>query len=92
VEDSACAQAKPPDLVYGFPMPALIRERLIFPTPIEDTGLSAFPALTLAIALTYVLGDFFRPFLPRPLGWMLDIALCFVLYKITHHYLSKLRE
>ena len=50
------------------------------------------PALALAIALTYVLGDFFRPFLPRPLGWLLDIALCFALYKITYYYLSKLRE
>jgi hypothetical protein len=53
---------------------------------------SAFPALALAIALTYVLGDFFRPFLPRPLGWALDILLCFALYKISHYYLSKLRE
>lgn len=54
--------------------------------------MSAFPALALAIALTYVLGDFFRPFLPRPLDWALDILLCFALYKISHYYLSKLRE
>jgi hypothetical protein len=58
----------------------------------RDIGVSAFPALALAIALTYVLGDFFRPFLPRPLGWILDIALCFVIYKISYYYLSKLRE
>lgn len=54
--------------------------------------MSAFPALALAIALTYVLGDFFRPFLPLPISMILDIALCFALYKIANHYLKKLRE
>lgn len=53
---------------------------------------SAFPALALAIALTYVIGDFFRPHLPQPISIMADIALCFVLYKVTNHYLRQLRE
>ena len=53
---------------------------------------SAFPALALAIALTYVIGDFFRPHLPQPISIVLDVVLCFVLYKVTNHYLSKLRE
>lgn len=67
-------------------------EVFLMTNPLRNIGVSAFPALALAIALTYVLGDFFRPFLPRPLGWLLDIALCFALYKITYYYLSKLRE
>jgi hypothetical protein len=53
---------------------------------------SAFPALALAIALTYVIGDFFRPHLPQPISIVVDIVLCFVIYKISHHYLNKLRE
>lgn len=53
---------------------------------------SAFPALALAIALTYVIGDLFRPHLPQPISIVLDILLCFVLYKIANHYLRKLRE
>jgi len=53
---------------------------------------SAFPALALAIALTYVIGDLFRPHLPQPLSILVDIVLCFVIYKVTNHYLSKLRE
>ena len=54
--------------------------------------MSAFPALALAIALTYVIGDLFRPHLPQPLSILVDIVLCFVIYKVTNHYLSKLRE
>ncbi len=54
--------------------------------------MSAFPALALAIALTYVLGDVFHPFLPQPVNILLDIGLCFALYKISNHYLKKLRE
>lgn len=54
--------------------------------------MSAFPALALAIALTYVIGDFFRPHLPQPISIVVDIVLCFVIYKVTNHYLSKLRE
>lgn len=73
-------------LVYG------LVEVFMMTNSSRNIGVSAFPALALAIALTYVLGDFFRPFLPRPLGWLLDIALCFALYKITYYYLSKLRE
>ncbi|MCR6652776.1 MAG: hypothetical protein NVV73_15420 [Cellvibrionaceae bacterium] len=54
--------------------------------------MSAFPSLALAIALTYVIGDLFRPHLPQPFSALVDIVLCIVIYKITNHYLRKLRD
>jgi ABC-type dipeptide/oligopeptide/nickel transport system permease subunit len=53
---------------------------------------SAFPSLALAIALTYVIGDLFRPHLSQPFSAIVDIVLCIVIYKITNHYLRKLRD
>jgi hypothetical protein len=58
----------------------------------QDNCVSAFPALALAIALTYVIGDLYRPHLPLWISIAFDVVICIVLYKVTHHYLRKLRD
>lgn len=54
--------------------------------------MSAFPALALAIALTYLVGDLYRPYLPRGIGYIVDFALCAVIFRVTHLYLKKLKD
>lgn len=54
--------------------------------------MSAFPALALAIALTYLIGDVYRPYLPKGLAYLIDFAVCVVVFRFTHLYLKKLKE
>jgi hypothetical protein len=54
--------------------------------------MSAFPALALAIALTYVIGDAYRPLLPRALSFLLDMGLVLILFLISNRYLKNLKE
>lgn len=50
------------------------------------------PPLLLAIAVTYLLGDLYRPHLPMAAYLMLDLVLSIVLYRIANHYFSNLRS
>jgi hypothetical protein len=76
-------QAHKAELVYVFSIEIVI---------LRIARVSAFPALALAIALTYVIGDLFRPHLSQPFSAIVDVVLCIVIYKITNHYLRKLRD
>lgn len=53
--------------------------------------MSAFPALALAIAMTYMLGDLYRPYMPKGLGYMIDLGLCLLVFRFTHRYLKNLK-
>ena len=50
------------------------------------------PPLLLSVALTYVIGDLYRPHLSTALHLVLDLVICIVLYRIANHYFSNLRD
>lgn len=54
--------------------------------------MSAIPALALAVALTYVIGDLYRPYLPGAVSILVSGVVCLVLFKVTNHYLKALKE
>lgn len=54
--------------------------------------MSAFPALALALALTYLLGDLYRPYVPKGVGYMIDLALCALVFRFTYRYLKNLKD
>lgn len=54
--------------------------------------MSAFPAMALAIALTYVVGDLYRPTLGFWLSVPIDLVLCFVIFRVSNKYLKALKE
>lgn len=54
--------------------------------------MSAFSALVLAVALTYAVGDFYRPYLPKAAALGLDLLVCFALFRASHTYLKHLKD
>lgn len=54
--------------------------------------MNGLTALILAIALSYVIGDFFRPYLPGPLSWVVYLVSCLVIFKVANRYFKYLKE
>jgi hypothetical protein len=54
--------------------------------------MSAFPALALAIALTYLIGDLYRPFLPQFISYGADLTLAAIVFLTANRFLKGLKE
>lgn len=54
--------------------------------------MNGFTALVLAIALSYVIGDFFSPYLPGFLSLVVYLVLCLVIFKVANRYFKYLKE
>jgi hypothetical protein len=54
--------------------------------------MSAFPALALAIAMTYLVGDLYRPFVPQLVSYMLDLVLAAGVFMVANRVLKELKE
>lgn len=53
--------------------------------------MTAFPALVLAVALTYAFGDVYRPVLPKVVAYTLDLVVCLLVFRVANSYLKKLK-
>lgn len=54
--------------------------------------MSAFSALVLAVALTYAIGDIYRPYLPKAAALGLDLLVCLAIFRAAHAYLKHLKD
>lgn len=53
--------------------------------------MTAFPALVLAVALTYAVGDLYRPYVPAFFAYLLDLIIGVVIFRFTNSYLKRLK-